>query len=151
LLSEPACAESLLMRKALCFLAALPLLVALASPARAALEEQLSDHAKGVSTVSIGGHSLRLRQRGNVKEFADASGKIFAASWTGNTNVSTVLGPHLTAYRAALQANRARSLHVASVRTPDLLANVVVYGAFARGQVVSLKNLPKGVSLDALR
>jgi hypothetical protein len=42
-------------------------------------------------------------------------------------------------------------LHVAQVSTPELHARVVVYGRYTQGQIVLVKRLPKGVTVDALR
>ena len=132
-------------------LAALLFTAALSSPAHAALDDQLSEHAKDTTTVAISGQRLRVRERGHVKEFADASGKVFAASWNGHVMLSTLLGAHFPAYLAAMKAQKARSLHAVEVVTPELRVSSVVYGTFAQGQVVLVKQLPKGVTVDALR
>jgi hypothetical protein len=123
----------------------------LSSSAYAALDDQLSEHAKDTSIVTIGGQRLRVRERGHVKEFADASGKVFAASWNGHVSLPTLLGAHFPAYLAALKAQKLRSLHAVEVATPELRVSSVVYGVFAQGQIVLPKKLPKGVTVDALR
>jgi hypothetical protein len=124
---------------------------ALSSPAHAALDDQLSEHAKDTTTVTIAGQRLRVRERGHVREFADANGKVFAARWNGHVMLSTLLGAHFPAYLAAMKAQKRRSLHAVEVVTPELLVSSVVYGALAQGQVVLVKQLPKGVTADALR
>jgi hypothetical protein len=125
--------------------------LASASLVHAALDDLLTDQAKDVAITKIAGQTLRVRERGNVKEFADASGKVFAASWHGPTSFPVLLGAHYAEYQAALKAQKLRSLHVAQVSTPELHASVVVYGRYTQGQIVLVKRLPKGVTVDALR
>lgn len=127
----------------------LGLVLGLSAPAHAALDEQLA--AKDSTPTVIDGAKLRVRVRGNVKEFADASGKIFAASWRGFAPIATLLGPYREAYRAAMHSRRTRSLHAVEVRTPELEATVIVYGPMAEGHLLLVKRLPKGVHADALR
>lgn len=123
-----------------------------AAPAHAALDEVLQKNARDVSAASIAGHALKVRVRGTLKEFADANGKVFAASWRGTAvpNYIELLGAHYPVYQAAVRARRPSDRNHFVVRTRELSLEVFSIGRMIIGKVILLQNLPHGVNADAL-
>jgi hypothetical protein len=132
-------------------LAAAAFVLADSYDAHASLDEVLPASSAEVSSTRIAGRLLRVRVRDTVKEFADASGKVFAVCWRGSPDLRLLLGTHFASYRETLRAQRPRSLHFVRIVTPELIATHMVYGRLSQGQAVLVKRLPKGVTLDALR
>jgi Protein of unknown function (DUF2844) len=126
------------------------LLLSVSSRSHAALDERLDDKAPDVTVVKIGRQALRLRVRGQVKEYADKTGRVFAVSWHGRPKLQAVFGAHLDEFLTALRASRGRGGHLARVITPTINASMLVYGRYAQGKVVLVKSLPKGVDAHAL-
>jgi hypothetical protein len=121
-----------------------------ASPAHAALDEQLTAGASDVHVVHVADRDLLVREHAGVKELADASGKVVAAKWEGFTDLRGLLGAHYEAYTQALRSARF-GLHFVHVKTDELEITIVSYGATRHGAIALTKAMPKGVTLDALR
>jgi hypothetical protein len=121
------------------------------SSAHAALDEVLAKSSTEIAITNVAGHALRVRTRGNVKEFAGDDGKVFAATWTGLTDLTALLGTHYAAYQAALSARKTHDHHVVHLSTPELTYSITAYGRMRSGKVVLNQSVPKGVNIDALR
>jgi hypothetical protein len=123
----------------------------MSSSAHAALDEVLAKSSTEITTTTLAGPALRVRTRGHVKEFAGEDGKVFAATWDGPADLSTLLGSHYAAYTAAFQTRTRHGHHVVHISTPELTFSQTVYGRLRSGKVVLNQSVPKGVNLDALR
>lgn len=122
-------------------------------PAFAALDEVLPAHGPDVVTTTIAGHTMRVRTRANVKEFANAQGKVFAATWSGQAapDMRALLGAHFETYQTALRARRRGRHNLLLISTPELTVNVISHARLFFGAAYLTQELPKGVSPDALR
>jgi Protein of unknown function (DUF2844) len=123
----------------------------MSSSAHAALDEVLAKSSTEIATANVAGHTLRIRTRGNLKEFAAEDGKVFAATWSGLADIQTLLGTHYAAFDAALRARPRHDHHVVHVSTPELTYSLTAYGNLRSGTVVLNQSLPKGVDINALR
>lgn len=120
--------------------------------AHAALDEVLAANAKDVAATEVAGHALRVRVHDNLKEFAGADGKIFAATWQGKApDLHSILGAHYAAYVQALHARRPGGHNHLFFSTPELTVNVISHGRFIAGTAYLTQRLPQGVTVDALR
>jgi hypothetical protein len=121
------------------------------SSAHAALDEVLAKSSTEIATTNVAGRTLRVRTRGNVKEFAGDDGRVFAATWSGLTDIQTLLGTHYAAYEAALHARKTHDHHVVHLSTPEFTYSITAYGQMRSGKVVLNQSVPKGVNVDAIR
>jgi hypothetical protein len=113
----------------------------------------LPAHSPDVVTTKIAGQTLRVRTRANVKEFANAQGKVFAATWRGQAaaDLRSLLGAHFEAYRTALQSRRRGGHNQLFIRTPEITVSVLAHTRLFFGAAYLTQELPKGVTPDALR
>jgi len=115
--------------------------------ARALSAERLPSAARG----SMGVHELR-KETLTVREFADASGTVFAVAWTGiaRPDLGALLGAHHAAYRSAARQS-------APVRGPRTVnAGTVVVQTWGHGRNLGGRAwlpslLPAGVTVDEIR
>jgi len=144
--------------------AALPIVGALLGPvaAHATLGEPATSVDRDAAALSaarqpvaargnLGVHELR-KETLTVREFADASGTVFALAWTGmaRPDLSALLGAHYGAYRSAA----AQESPVRGPRTVNAGTAVVQtwgHGRSLGGRAWLPALLPAGVSLDEIR
>ena len=144
--------------------AALPIVATLLGPASAlaTLGEAATSVDRDATTLSaarlpvaargaLGVHELR-KETLTVREFADASGTVFAVAWTGiaRPDLSALLGAHYAAYRSAADQS-------AQLRGPRMVnAGTVVVQTWGHGRSLDGRAwlpslLPAGVSVDEIR
>ena len=153
------------------YFAALSLLIASASPARATLGRDLSsvEHTRrafaGVrlQTVDRSGFSVHEIATGgiSVREYVGPDGQVFGVGWNGpvQPDLEPILGDYAADLRAAVRTNRAerefvpvRIRHAQSVLRGDRLT-LEKYGRPGRqgGRAYLPARIPAGVRVDAIR
>jgi hypothetical protein len=123
-----------------------------ARPAQAALGEKISE--KETQALAIpAGPTLRVREHDGVREYVGDDGKVFAFRWRRAMapDLDTLLGSYLPAYQAAVQKHRPMSRTVYVIRTPELVVSKLMHGHVVSGVAYLPAQLPKGVTVDALR
>lgn len=101
-------------------------------------------------------HELRLPDGGTVRQYADASGRVFAVAWhtRGKPRLDALLGTHFAAYAEAgrrAQAQRAGVRHAAQAEAGDLVVQSQAHLQAHVGRAWLKSRLPAGVNADALR
>ena len=124
-------------------------------PAHAVLGEEIA--AAPRATVTRGPYTLTERVTDSavmVREYADASGVVFAVAWEGpaRPDLQTLLGRYFEAFAAAV-ANRAggtgrRDLNVS---TDEMLVQMGAHLRSHRGRVVLRTRVPEGASIAEIQ
>ena len=133
------------------------------APAHAALGESRAsiqaDHAAlgGTALVVTSAEGYEVHQTttadgGQVRQYVDAQGTVFAVSWSSRfqPNLKQLLGSYYDDYLAAARAHRGGH-HVLSVTTPRLVLGIVQRPRGSAGLAHAPALLPPGVTPDALR
>lgn len=144
--------------------AALPLVAALLGPAaaRATLGEAAASVDRDARSLSaerlpvaargtLGVHELR-RETLTVREFANASGTVFAVAWTGiaRPDLEALLGAHYAAFRSeAGRSSPARGPRTVNAGT--VVVQTWGHGRSLAGRAWLPSLLPAGVSVDEIR
>jgi hypothetical protein len=125
--------------------------VGAALPAHAALDDVLVAKSADVRAQQVAGQQLLLRQRGDVREFAGADGKVFAVVWHSRfaPDVMGLLGPYADAYRTARGLHPASHTHLL-LRTPTVTVSLTAHARVHMGTIYLPQKLPAGVAIHAL-
>ncbi len=101
-------------------------------------------------------HTLTLTDGGTVRQYADASGRVYAVAWNTRSKprLDQLLGRHFTAYaeggRRAMQ-QRAGVLHSGVVQQGDLVVESSAHLNAHVGRAYLRSLLPAGGAADAIR
>lgn len=124
-------------------------------PAHAVLGEEIA--AAPRAKVIPGPYTLTERLTGSavlVREYADASGVVFAVAWEGPSrpDLQTLLGRYFGAFAAAV-ANRAAGTgrNDVNVSTGEMLVQMGAHLRSHRGRVVLRTRVPEGALLAEIQ
>jgi hypothetical protein len=101
-------------------------------------------------------YTLTLADGGTVRQYADASGRVYAVAWNTHSKprLDQLLGRHFTAYaeggRRAMQ-QRAGVLHSGVVRQGDLVVESSAHLNAHVGRAYLRSLMPAGGAADAVR
>jgi len=98
-------------------------------------------------------HEIRAESGMVVREFVNASGKVFAVAFQGPhvPNWQQLLGDYFPQFRQAVQGNRAMNHRVVSIQEPGLVVQAGGHMRSYSGRAYLPDAIPSGVSADSVR